>query len=189
MYYTTLKQLRENGACSDRYDYLVEHGKIESDDTKVTLKKILKVNGLDDAIWALRAVEHNEIERDARLFACACARRVVERYPEHKDVLLATIKVSERYAIGKATEEELESAERSAVRLAARSDELSAAWLVARSEARSTAWSSARSTAWLSAWSTARSSAGSSEGSSAWLSAWLAERKQQEKIFIKYFCK
>ena len=132
MYYTTLKQLRDNNACKDRYDYLVKNGKIKSDTTKITLKKILQVNGIVDSIWALQAVEHKDIERDARLFARACARRVVKYYPEKKDVLLATIKVSERYARGKATNEE---------RLAAWSAAESAAW----SAAGSAAWSAARS--------------------------------------------
>jgi hypothetical protein len=53
------------------------------DNSLLPLSLILEINGLDDAVWLLRAVpEQQASERDriARLFACDCAERVLPIY-------------------------------------------------------------------------------------------------------------
>lgn len=144
---TTLKALRKAKACVPGYNRLVcaikgvEYEERESYmhfryDEPIALTYILNSNGLDDALWALRASDCSN--RDARLFAVWCVRQLNLTDP----VIVNTIEVCERYANGQATDYEL-SAARSAVWLAA--------WLAAESAARSAAWSAA--------WSAARSAA------------------------------
>ena len=166
----TLKQLRDNKACIDGYNRLVCYlkgvkyvdkssyirFKHESD---IPLLTILESNGLDDALWCLKC--NSEWERDARLFAVWCARQV-----EHltDDVRVKNCNdVSERFANGNATKDELEAA-----RVAARE----AAWVAAREAARE----AARAAAWEAAWVAAGEAAG--------VAAREAARAAQKEMFI-----
>ena len=49
-------------------------GKTQADDEPLALGTILDGNGLDDAIWCLRAVDGHQ--REMRLYAVWCARQV-----------------------------------------------------------------------------------------------------------------
>jgi len=72
---TTLNAIRAHGPCSKGWKKLLTSlGKTEADDEPLLLTTILESNGLDDALWCLRAVEGHE--REMRLFAVACVRRV-----------------------------------------------------------------------------------------------------------------
>ena len=79
-------------------------------DTPLTLLQILDSNGLDDALWALRAFGD---KRFARLLVCDYAEHVLHlfkaEYPEDKRPQQA-IEVSRKYANGKATSEESDAA-------------------------------------------------------------------------------
>ncbi len=102
---TTLNAIREHGPCEDGWEKLLTHlGKTKADDKPLPLITILESNGLEDAIWCLRTVEGHD--REIRLFAVACARRVEHLHP----ICKPTIDVAERYANGEATEEELKAA-------------------------------------------------------------------------------
>jgi len=84
-YATTLEKLRAKSACPDRYIHLLAAlGKGWPDDKLIPLVKILETNGLDDAIWALGAVDG--IEKETRLFAYDIAEHVLPIYEEkHPD--------------------------------------------------------------------------------------------------------
>ena len=79
---TTFKKLHEAGACTSGYRKLAEHlGGVNKygDEVTIPLSEILKSNGLDDAVWCLRATiepaENYIIE-----FACRCAEHVLVNY-------------------------------------------------------------------------------------------------------------
>ena len=108
---TTLNEIRKHHPCSDGWTKLLKHlGKTKADDEPLAILTILEANGLDDAIWCLRAVP--ETDRLPRLFAAWCARQV-QCYTDSRfsDLLDAV----ERYAQGfsfEAVEAELKKAQR-----------------------------------------------------------------------------
>ena len=127
-YCTTLNKIREHHPCTEGWSKLLKRlGKTKADDEPVSLKTILESNGLDDALWALRAVDGGEM--DMRIFAVRCARKVQHLMEDERS--LKALEVSEAYAMGKATDEELAAA--SAAAWAAASAAASAA-------ARAAAW-------------------------------------------------
>lgn len=81
---TTLNIIRSADPCSSGWTKLLKSlGKSKADDEPLTFDLILKSNGLDDALWALRAVlPKHEKDRDrlARLFACYCAESCLAIY-------------------------------------------------------------------------------------------------------------
>ena len=114
---TTLYLLHKAGACPDRYKVLVEAlGKGYGKDAPIPLLRILETNGLDDTLWAFRAVPTEQFparDKLSRLCACDFAEHVLylfeRKYPEDKRPR-QTIEVSRRYANGEATQEELSAA-------------------------------------------------------------------------------
>ena len=112
---TTFKLLRKHGACKDRYTVLRKALRGRGDDEPITMIEILDSNGLDDALWALRAVpDEQAAERDklARLFACWCVRQIWHLLTDERS--RAVIDVAERFAVGAATQDELKAAARDA---------------------------------------------------------------------------
>ena len=159
---TTLNDIRVHEPCASGWTKLLSSlGKTKADDEPLALVTILESNGLDDAIWCLRAIKGHE--REMRLFAVACARRVQHLMtdPGSREAL----DVAERYANGEATAGELAAAR-------------AAAWAAARAAARA-AWAAADAAAgaaaWAAAWDAARDT------------AWAAEREWQAQKFIEIF--
>ena len=75
MIYTTLNKIRSHAPCKDGWEKLLKNlGKTQADDEPLSMLTILNSNGLDDALWCLRACDGIELE--ARLFAGTCVRRV-----------------------------------------------------------------------------------------------------------------
>ncbi len=109
---TTLRLLRQYGACgsrdtvppSGRYAVLfVALGPRWRDDRPIPLLRILATNGLDDALWALRAVPpEQEAERDrlARLYAVDCSRRTLRLIPPGEEWPACAVGLAELYACG-----------------------------------------------------------------------------------------
>lgn len=152
---TTLNAIRDHSPCADGWSKLLAYlGKTKADDEPLLLETVLNSNGLDDALWCLRALG-KEHDRACRLFAVWCARKVQHLMTDPSSI--DAIGVSERYANGTATDHEL-SAARSAAWSAARAAE-SAAWSAALSAARAAAWSAALSAERSAALSAARSAA------------------------------
>ena len=147
---TTLKALRKHDACIDGYNKIACHvaGKEYNSeretyvrhrhDDPIPIAVILDNNGLDDALWALRACEQTpEMVRAERLFAVWCARQVQHLMTDVRSI--DALDVAERHAHGNATD-----------------DELAAAW--------DAAWDAARDAAWAAAWAAAWDAAGDAAG-------------------------
>ena len=137
---TTLNAIRKHEPCTEGWKKLLTHlGKTQADDEPLSLLTIIDSNGLDDALWCLRAVEGRD--KEIRLFAVWCARQVQHLLKDQRS--LDALDVAERYANGEATDAELKDA-----------------WEAAVDAARATAWNAvraARSAAWSAAWVNIRS--------------------------------
>ena len=139
MIHTTLNNIRKHSPCSDGWAKLLRHlGKTAADDEPLPLATVLDSNGLDDALWCLRAVDG--YQREMRLYAVWCARQVQHLMTDPRS--LAALDVAERYANGQATNEDLR-----------------AAWVAARVAARDAAEDAAWAAAWDAAWVAARDAA------------------------------
>ena len=104
---TTLERIRAHSPCRDGWSKLLRHlGKTAADDEPLSIETILDSNGIDDALWCLRAVDGQD--RELRLYAVWCARRIQNLMSDPRSV--AALDVAERYARGRATDDELEAA-------------------------------------------------------------------------------
>ena len=136
---TTLNKIRTHAPCRDGWEKLLRHlSKTQPDDEPLLIETILDSNGLDDALWCLSAVEGRD--RDLRLYAAWCARRVQHLMSDPRSV--AVLDDAERYARGRATGEELGAA-REAAKTAATTAEVAeaASWAAAAAEAAAADWS------------------------------------------------
>ena len=141
--FTTLNKIKAWHPCGIErdadhgYRKLVNYlGKGYDRDAPIKITTILDSNGLEDALWCLRAVDG--YDRGKRLYAVACARWVEKFTADHSRVKNCN-DVSERYANGLATEDELRTAEAAAY----------AAWAAAGAWAAAAAWAGAE--AWAAA--------------------------------------
>jgi len=124
--YTTLSQIRECSPCEAGWRKLLAHlGKTKADDVPLSIIAVLDSNGLEDALWCLRAVKG--YEREKRLYAVRCARAVQHLMTDKRS--LDALDVAERFANGEATEQEMDAAR-------------AAAWDAARAAARAAAMDS-----------------------------------------------
>ena len=140
---TTLNSIRAHGPCADGWAKLLRHlGKTRADDEPLEIVTILDSNGLDDALWCLRAVTGHD--REIRLFAVWCARQVQHLMTDPRS--LAALDVAERHAHGKATDAELSATWDAAW---AASDAAGAAARAAASDAAADAAWAAASDAWV----------------------------------------
>jgi hypothetical protein len=139
---TTLKKIRAHQPCTDGWQKLLKHlGKTAPDDEVITLKTVLDSNGLDDALWCLRA--SNATEFKMRCFARLAAQDVLHLWdaPEIVKQYLET------------GDENIRAAARAAADAAARAAADVAAWAAARAAADAAAWAAA---AWAAAWAAAK---------------------------------
>jgi hypothetical protein len=178
---TTLKALRTKCACFEGYNELVRslQGKPFSAEDKeletyirfaykepISLATIVESNGLDDALWAMRACKQTpEMIRAERLYAVWCARQVQHLMTDPRSV--NALGVADRHANGEATDMELAAA-RDASRVAS------------RDAARAAAWDAV----WVAAWVAARAAA----WDAVWVAARDAARDAQKSMFIEVFC-
>jgi hypothetical protein len=135
---TSLYRLRKFHACEDRYQYLRDKlGKAYGDKAPINILTILAHNGVDDALWALCAVEQ-DCEQVARLMAADFAEEALPLFeaerPDDQRPRVA-IEMTRRHAVGK-----VGAAAWDAARVAAARD---AAWAAARAAARDAAWAAA----------------------------------------------
>ena len=104
---TTLNKIKAFEPCKDGWLKLLTFlNKKKADDEELSLLTILESNGLNDALFALRAVDG--FEKEKRLMACDFAESVVHLAKDERCV--NSIKVSRDYANGLATIEELNAA-------------------------------------------------------------------------------
>ena len=164
MIYTTLNKIRAHRPCAYGWAKLLRHlGKTQADDEPLAFSTILDSNGLDDALWCLRAVDGHE--REMRLYAVWCARRVQHLMTDPRS--LAALDVAERRANGQATDAEL-----------------SAAWEAAWEAAGAAAGTAAGAAAWAAAGAAAWEAA----GAAAWEAAGAAAGAAQTAEFRRVFC-
>ena len=104
---TTLSQIRKHSPCSEGWEKLLRSlNKTKADEEPVSIVQILDSNGLDDALWCLRAVQGHD--REIRLYAVWCARQVEHLMPDERSK--QALVVAERHANGEATDSELAAA-------------------------------------------------------------------------------
>jgi len=138
---TTLNAIRSHQPCRDGWKKLMRYlKKTEADNEPLSLMTVLKSNGLDHAVWCLRALPESEHWR-VRLFTVACAEQVKHLMTDERS--LNALRVAEAYALGFASQIELDAAEgeaAEAVRITSRGD-----WGAPREAARAAAWAAALS--------------------------------------------
>ncbi len=79
--HTTLNKIRSHHPCKEGWEKLLRHlNKTSADDEPLPLLTVLDSNGVEDAIWCLRAAEHHD--REIRLFAVFAARQVTQEAQE-----------------------------------------------------------------------------------------------------------
>ena len=137
---TTLNQIRSQSPCAEGWKKLLAHlGKTQADDEPLSIITVLDSNGLDDALWCLRAVESHD--REIRLYAVWCARQVQHLMRDRRSI--AALDVAEQFAYGQASHADLAAAGDAA--WAAAGDAAGdAAWDAAWDAARDAAWAAAR---------------------------------------------
>ena len=183
MAHTTLKAIKGHSPRENGWKKLLKHlGKTKADNEPLSLITILESNGLDDALWCLRALPP-EMDSKIRLFNCDIAERALKywdaKYPDDKRPH-EVIAVSRRFANGDATQEELNNA-------------WTAAWAVAEdpwaavraSRVSRAAEDAARAVSWTAAWDAACATE-----VVAWNAACNArdsEIAEQEKLFRQYW--
>ena len=113
MMQTTLRKIRAADPCGMRLEdpksvgYLkLRHHLGYGDDTPIDIATILDSNGLDYALWCLRAVDGHA--REMLLYAVWCARQVPSLMDDQRSV--TTFDVAERNANGAASNDELAAA-------------------------------------------------------------------------------
>ena len=160
---TTLNKIRAHSPCTDGWEKLLKNlGKTKADDEPLALTTILESNGIDDALWCLRAVDGHE--REMRLFAVDCARSVQHLMTDKRS--RDALDVAERFANGLATQTELAAADAA----------WAAAWTAADAAADA-AWAAAWDVGWaaarVAAWAAA-AAAGDAAWDVGWAAAWAA---------------
>jgi len=194
---TTLNRIRSHNPSDQLWEKLLGHlGKTKADDEPLPLRVIFESNGLDDAIWCLRAVPN--CDKETRLFAVWCARQVQHLMIDPRS--LAALDVAERHVDGEATDKELTAARAAAwaaARDAARNAAWDAAWSATSAAANPAAWATsdaawhaARHATSAAAWHAADVAAKGAKGAkgAAWHAAKGAAWQEQEKKFIEMFC-
>ena len=167
---TTLNKIRSHSPCASGWARLLKNlRKTCADDEPLAITTILDSNGVDDALWCLRAVDGHQ--KEMRLYAVDCARSVQHLMKDARSV--AAIDVAERHAYGLATDSELAAAARAAA---------AASRASARATARDTAWAAARDTAWDTTRSTACDAACDAARDTAWATAWDSAREVQADL-------
>ena len=134
IYTTTLNKIRKYRPCTNGWVKLLDHlNKTKADDELLPLSVILQSNGLDDALWCLRA---SDAPKDImRLFARLCALDVIHLWDAPSLV-----------------RQYLETGDES-LRKKAVAASKAAAWDDAGASAVAAAWASS---AWAAAWAAAR---------------------------------
>jgi hypothetical protein len=166
---TTLNRIRAQRPCTAGWTKLLRGlGKTEADDAPLLYADIVRINGLDDALWCCRAEPQHD--KEWRLFAVWCVRQVQHVLTDPR--ILAALDVAERYARGEATDSEL---------AAARAAAWAAAGDAAGAAARAAAWAAAGDAAGAAVWA----AAGDAAGAAAWAAAGDAAGAAQRDEFLR----
>jgi len=169
---TTLNQIREKSPCTEGWRKLLAYlGKQRADDDPLDIATVLASNGIEDALWCLRAVQGRD--RELRLYAVWCARQVQHLMTDPRS--LAALDVAERFAVGEVTKADL--AEAWAV---ARNAARNATW--AEDAAWAAAWDAEGDAVWNTAWNAARAATEEGTGTAAWDAARAAQESRLREL-------
>ena len=137
---TTLSAIRKHHPCKDGWEKLLASlGKTKADDEPLAFGVILESNGLDDALWCLRALGPEHHKRIVSL-ACDFAERALKFAPADEQRPAECIRITRLWIDGQADLSDLLAAKRAAARAAAEA----AARAAARAEAAgAAAWAAA----------------------------------------------
>lgn len=162
----------KNGYHLTDFNHVFDWANVEMYEVEYKGKLVASENGDKFVVRSARLTKRVETWNDKtlRLFAVWCARNALALFdnPHHHSV--TAVDVAERYANGKATDEELAAAMNAASYAAYVASDAAYA---ARAAARAAAWDAARDAAWHAAWDAARATASDA--------AWHAARKDQLK--------
>ena len=104
----TLKGIRKHSPCQESWTKLLASlGKTKAEETPVDLEYILDLLGLDDALWALRALPES-MDSDVRLLVCDLVEPALKHTDDPRPA--RAVETARRYALGYATEEDLDAA-------------------------------------------------------------------------------
>jgi len=121
---TTFARLKQAGACTSGYRTLAKHlGSVEEygEDKEINLLTILDSNGLDDALWCLRATVQ-DCDKEKRLIACEFAESVLHIFESKRpndDRPRKAIEAAKQFANGEISREEMLESRRAAAYAAA----------------------------------------------------------------------
>ena len=165
---TTLNRIRAHSPCETSWKKLLKGlRKTKADDKPLRYSTIVRICGIEDAIWA--CVAEPQHDREWRLFAVWCARQVQHLMTDKRSI--AALDVAERFANGEATQTELDAAW-AAARAAAGAAVGEAAWAAAAADA----WAAARAAAWDAPRAAAWAAVGDAVGDAAWAAESAAAR-------------
>jgi hypothetical protein len=161
---TTLNKIKDHSPCVEGWKTLLKGlNKLEADDEPLHLLEILRINGAEDALWALRTFS----KEDCQIFAVGAARQVQHLWAGAENVLdMAEAYVLKRpvNGVNPPSLEGLNKARSMAAAAAAW-----AAWAGAAGAAAAAAWAATRAgAAWAAAeaWVAAEWAAAEWEGAS-----------------------
>ena len=184
---TTLNKIKAQSPCKNGWDVLLNHlGKTQAYDEPLSIATIIKSNGIQDAVWALRAVEGND--KEIKLFAADCAESVLHIYEKqypNDDLPRKAIQAARDYANGVIGKDVLAAA-RTAARDAAGDAAGTAARDAAWDAAGTAAWAAAGDAAWAAAWAAAGAAAWAAAGDAAGNAAGATKWKEIELLLTKY---
>ena len=166
---TTLNRIRAAQPCADGWEKLLTHlGKTKADDEPLLLESVLDSNGLDDALWCLRALDQKVWGPNCRMYAVWCAKQVEHLMTDDRSK--NALVVAQRHALGMATDTELDTA---------RND----AWAAGAAWGARYAWAAAGAarSAWAAAVDAALDAAGAAAGAAALAAG--GERDAQSEMF------
>jgi hypothetical protein len=142
---TTLNKIKDHSPCVEGWKTLLKGlNKLEADDEPLHLLEILRINGAEDALWALRTFS----KEDCQIFAVGAARQVQHLWAGAENVLdMAEAYVLKRPVNG-VNPPSLEDLNKARLMAEARAAEAAAAaaWAATRAGA---AWAAAE--AWVAA--------------------------------------
>lgn len=107
MIYTTLNRISSHSPSADFWTKLLKNlDKTQADDDPLPLLTVLESNGLDDAIWAIRAIDNPQ--QLAGKFALQCAKEAQHLMTDRRSI--AALNALEQCLNGAATIDEIRDA-------------------------------------------------------------------------------
>lgn len=115
--FTTLAKIRDCHPCASSWKTLLTGlNKTSADNEILPLSSILKINGVEDTLWAFQCVNDN-FKREQNMFKIWCAKQVRHAMKDVRSIHVLI--VAENFEYGEATAEEMKLATADAYNAAA----------------------------------------------------------------------